>query len=151
MDIQLRAVVEEDISTVAAMNQRLVKDEGSRNPFSEAQYRHRLESWLNDGEWELVLFTDSIGNVLGYAVYRLNGGAYCAGEEVIELRQFFIDRPLRRRGLGKAAYKILVEERFKGREVSVDVLATNPGGRRFWETLGFREHYVSMSCSGDSR
>ena len=106
---------------------------------------------MNDGEWELVLFTDSIGNVLGYAVYRLNGGAYCAGEEVIELRQFFIDRPLRRRGLGKAAYKILVEERFKGREVSVDVLATNPGGRRFWETLGFREHYVSMSCSGDSR
>ena len=144
MDIHLRAVVEEDLSTVTAMNQRLVEDEGSRNPFSRSQYRERLRSWLKSGEWELVLFTDSIGNCLGYAVYRRKADAYCAEEEVIELRQFFIDRPFRGRGLGSAAYKILADERFEGREVFLDVLATNPDGRRFWERIGFEEYYVSM-------
>ena len=89
MEINLRGVVQEDLPNVTAMNQRLVEDEGSRNPFSEAQFQQRLKAWLMSGEWELVLFTDSIGNSLGYAVYRLKGGAYCADEEVIELRQFF--------------------------------------------------------------
>ena len=140
----MHAVDEEDLSTVTAMNQRLVKDEGSRNPFSWAQYRERLRSWLKSDEWEMVLFTDSIGNSLGYAVYRLKADAYCAEEEVIELRQFFIDRPFRGRGLGSAAYKILADERFDGREVFLDVLATNPDGRRFWRKMGFEEYYVSM-------
>lgn len=144
MEINLRAVVEEDIPNLAAMNRRLVEDEGSRNPFSEVQYRERLRSWLQCGELELVLFIDSVGNSLGYAVYRLKADAYWEKEKVIEIRQFFIDRPFRGLGLGSAAYKLLSEERFEGREVWLDVLSTNPGGRRFWEKMGFGEYCVSM-------
>ena len=46
--------------------------------------------------------------------------------------------------MGTAAYKILSDKWFEGRGVAVDVLATNPGGRRFWEKMGFGEYYVSM-------
>ena len=144
MEISLRGVVEEDLPNVTAMNQRLVEDEGSRNPFSEIQYLQRLRSWLHSSEWELVLFTDSIGNSLGYAVYRLTTDIYSEEVKTIEIRQFYIDRPFRGRGLGTAAYRILAEERFEGREVFLEVLATNPGGRRFWEKMGFSEYYVSM-------
>lgn len=144
MEINLRGVVEEDLPNVTAMNQRLVEDEGSRNPFSEAQYRQRLRSWLQSAEWEVVLFTDSVGNSLGYAAYRLKADAYWMEKKVIEIRQFFIDRPFRGLGLGSAAYKVLAEERFEGWEVFLDVLATNPRGRRFWERMGFSEYCVSM-------
>ena len=71
LNVKIRAVVEEDIALVAAMNQRLVEDERSRNPFAPSQYRQRIRGWLSSGEWELVLFTDSADTSLGYAVYRI--------------------------------------------------------------------------------
>ena len=144
MKIQLRVVGEEDIATIATMNQRLVEDERSRNPFSEVEYRQRIADWLGGDEWELVLFTDSAGTTVGYAVYRLLKHEYYQNRRAVSLRQFFIDRPFRGRGLGHAAYLQLENERFGNREAPLDVLVTNPGGRRFWEKMGFSEYYVSM-------
>ena len=144
MKIELREVSEEDIATIATMNQRLVEDERSRNPFSEAEYRQRIADWLAGDEWELVLFTDSAGTTVGYAVYRLQQDEYYQDRQAVYLRQFFIDRSFRGRGLGRAAYSQLENERFGDRVVSLDVLTTNPDGRRFWETVGFTEYYVSM-------
>lgn len=100
--------------------------------------------WLGGDEWELVLFTDSAGTTVGYPVYRLLKHEYYQNRQAVSLRQFFIDRPFRGRGLGHAAYLQLENERFGNREVSLNVLATNPGGRRFWEKMGFSEYYVSM-------
>ena len=144
MQVQLRAVGEEHLAILAAMNQRLVEDEGSRNPFSEIQFRQRIAGWLDGDEWELVLFTDSAGSTVGYAVYRLRKHEYDHHLQVVHLRQFFVDRPFRGQGVGRAAYVQLEDERFQGREVSLGVLTTNPGGRRFWEKMGFSEYYVSM-------
>ena len=144
LNVKIRTVVEEDIALVAAMNQRLVEDEGSRNPFAPSQYRQRIREWLSSGEWELVLFTDSADKSLGYAAYRIKKDEYCQKREVVHLRQFFIDRPYRGCGYGRAAYTFLAGERFKHREVNLDVLTSNPGGKRFWAKLGFVEHYVSM-------
>ena len=126
------------------MNQRLVEDEGSRNPFADSQYRERMRQWLFSGDWELVLFTDSADTSIGYATYRIEKDEYCQKREVVHLRQFFIDRSFRGCGYGRAAYALLADERFEHREVKLDVLTTNPGGRRFWAKLGFAEHYVSM-------
>ncbi len=142
--IQLREVNEEDIATIATMNRRLVEDERSRNPFSETQFRQRIAGWLAGDEWELVLFTDPTGTAVGYAVYRLQRHDYYRTRQVVYLRQFFIDRPFRGQGLGRAAYLQLESERFGNREVSLDVLTTNPSGRRFWERMGFSGYYVSM-------
>ena len=140
----MREAKEEDIAKIAAMNQRLVEDERSGNPFSETQYRQRIADWLAGAEWELVLFSDSAGTTVGYSVYRLQKHEYYQDRPAVYLRQFFIDRPFRGRGLGRAAFLQLESERFGNREVSLDVLATNPDGRRFWEKMGFRKYYVSM-------
>ena len=148
LDIKIRTVTRKDIALVAAMNQRLVEDEGSRNPFTDSRYRERIREWLFSGDWELVLFTDSADTSLGYATYRIAKDEYCQKREVVHLRQFFIDRPFRGRGYGRSSYALLAHERFEHREVTLDVLTTNPGGRRFWAKLGFSEHYVSMK-SGD--
>ena len=144
LDIKIRAVAENDIALVAAMNKRLVEDEGSRNPFADSQYRERMRGWLLNGDWELVLFIDSADTPLGYAAYRIEKDEYCQKREVVHLRQFFIDRRFRGCGYGRAAYALLAEERFEHREVTLDVLTANPGGRRFWAKLGFAEYYVSM-------
>lgn len=69
---------------------------------------------------------------------------YFQNEDTVHLRQFFIDRPFRGRGIGRAAYRHLAEQRFGDREVNLDVLVTNPSGRRFWERLGFTEYFVAM-------
>lgn len=129
------------------MNQRLVEDERSRNPFSETEHQQRIRDWLAGNEWELVLFKNSVGTTLGYAVYRIQKSDYYPDQEVIYLRQFFVDRPFRGRGVGTTAYMLLADKRFGDREVSLDVLATNPDGKRFWERLGFREYFVSMKKS----
>ena len=144
LDVSLRPVDEHDIAIVAAMNRRLVEDEGSRNPFSEAEYLQRISDWLNGDEWELVLFTNSVDVALGYAVYKLKKDDYFRKREIVLVRQFFIDRPFRGRGWGRMAFTLLVDNRFKHREVFLDVLTTNPGGRRFWEKMGFTEYFVSM-------
>ena len=144
MQVRLRTVDEEDIGIVASMNQRLVEDEGSRNPYSEIQFRQRIADWLDGDEWKLVLFTDSAGSTVGYAVYRLREHEYDQSLQVVHLRQFFIDRPYRGQGVGKAAYLQLEYERFQGREVSLGVLTTNPGGRKFWEKMGFSDYFVAM-------
>ncbi len=144
LNVKIRTVVEEYVALVAAMNQRLVEDEGSRNPFADSQYRQRIRGWLSSGDWELVLFTDTAETPLGYAAYRIKKDEYCPRREVVHLRQFFIDRPYRGCGYGRAAYALLANERFEHREVNLDVLTSNPAGKRFWEKLGFVEHYVSM-------
>ena len=87
---------------------------------------------------------DPNGVILGYAVYKSQGDYYYPDQEVVYLRQFFIDRPHRGQGVGSAAYQLLADERFLGREVSLDVLATNPSGKRFWHKLGFEEYFVSL-------
>ena len=74
---------------------------------------------------------------------------YYPDQEVVYLRQFYIDRPMRRRGLGTAAYELLAKERFRDREVAVDVLATNPDGQKFWAHIGFTPYFTSMK-SGSS-
>ena len=142
--VVLRSAVAGDLATVAAMNQRLVEDQGSRNPFSSVEYQQRLKDWLAGDEWEIALFIDPNGDILGYAVYKVQGDYYYPDQEVVYLRQFFIDRPHRGQGAGSAAYQLLANERFLGREVCLDVLATNPRGKRFWHKLGFEEYFVSM-------
>lgn len=65
-------------------------------------------------------------------------------KRLIYLRQFYIDRPMRRQGIGTAAYELLAKERFGNREVAVDVLATNPDSQKFWAHLGFTPYFTSM-------
>ena len=132
-----------DLPTLAQMNQHLVEDQGSRNPFSIGEFEERLREWLNGTEWQINLFRDS-KQILGYSVHRLQQDYYFPGEEIVYLRQFYIERLLRDRGTGRLAFETLRKACFGDRKVFLDVLETNPGGRRFWQKLGFNPYLTSM-------
>ncbi len=144
MEIVLRQATEDDVTELATLNKRLVVDQGSRNPYTISEYEDRFRDWLRGDEWNVDIFADSEGATLGYAVHTVQQDYYYPDREVIYLRQFYIDRPMRGRGIGTAAYELLAKERFGDREVALDVLATNPDGQKFWAHLGFTPYFTSM-------
>jgi len=83
------------------MNARLIQDEGHRNPMTVPQLAGRMAEWLR-AEYEAVLFEDE-GTPLGYALFRRDPDA-------IYLRQLFVEREHRRRGVGRTAVGLLLRE-----------------------------------------
>ena len=107
MEIVLRQATEDDVTELATLNKRLVVDQGSRNPYTASEYEGRFRDWLRGDEWSVDIFADSEGIILGYAVHTVQQDYYYPDQEVVYLRQFYIDRPMRRRGMGTAATSFL--------------------------------------------
>jgi GNAT superfamily N-acetyltransferase len=154
ISLAVRAASGGDVRLLAQMNKRLIEDEGSRNPMSTPELEQRMRDWLDCG-WNADLFMESRAmpdgqldegeSVVGYAVYQPRRDEYDQDEAVIYLRQFFIDRPYRDKGLGTLALRDLVGSRFPDRcTVVVDVLAVHPRGLRFWERVGFRPYVTTL-------
>ena len=152
--LAVRAAGGDHVRLLAQMNKRLIEDEGSRNPMSTLELEQRMRDWL-DGGWNADLFVESRAmpdehldegeSVVGYAVYQRRRDEDDQDEAVIYLRQFFIDRPYRDKGLGTLALRDLVNSRFPARcTVVVDVLAANPRGLRFWQRVGFHPHMTTL-------
>jgi ribosomal protein S18 acetylase RimI-like enzyme len=87
-----------------------------------------------------VLFEED-GVTVGYALYRDNdgGGKY--------LRQFFVAREQRRRGVGRRAMQLLLTEVLPETRLVVEVLSSNERGREFWHALGFTEYALTLERS----
>ena len=110
---------------------------------SVAELERRMRGWLESG-WLIDIFLED-GSVIGYAVYRRCTDDYHPDQTVIHLRQLFIERGHRNRGLGTLAFRDLVRTKFPRRStVVIDVLASNPKGLTFWERLGFRAYSTKM-------
>jgi predicted GNAT family acetyltransferase len=127
---------EADIPLLARMNHRLIADEGHKNPMSVAELAQRMRGWLA-GEYSAVLFEES-GEPVAYALFRDNdsGGKY--------LRQFFVERWQRRRGVGRCAMQLLMNEVLPETRIVVEVLSSNERGRQFWHALGFTEYALTL-------
>ena len=76
----------------------MIRDEGRRNRMTVPELEQRMKSWLAS-EYVAVLFENG-GEVVAYALYR-------EPPEEIYLRQLFVVRNRRRKGIGKKAIKIL--------------------------------------------
>ncbi len=135
--MQWRQATEDDIGTLAKLNRQLIQDEGSRNRMTLGALEVRMRSWLQ-GSYGAVLFYLQETPPVAYAVYRDEpGGVY--------LRQFFVDRLYRRRGVGRQAMYLLLHEIWAPEErIILDVLAHNERGRAFWQSLGFQEYAITM-------
>ena len=162
MRFSLRTASGADLPYLAQMNQQLIQDEGSRNPMNVAQLEARLRGWLDSGEWTVdVVETEDEGRttgeegirntphalrIIGYAVYQQRADDYEPSQPVVYVRQFYIERERRGQGLGRRAFAQLAKERFPpGATLVLDVLATNPRGRQFWESLGFHTYCTTMT------
>ncbi len=141
--LQLRKAGVSDIEILALMNSQLIEDEGSQNPMSIQQLEVRMLNWLKE-HWEIDLICES-ERVVGYALYQFRQNPYFQEQDEVYLRQYFISREHRGKGLGLEGIRVLKESRFnKASTIVIDVLESNSRGMNFWRKAGFLPYYVNM-------
>jgi GNAT superfamily N-acetyltransferase len=134
--VKLRYATEADVVLLAELNHQLIQDERASNPMSVVELAARMRAWLR-GDYRAVIFEVS-SELIGYALFR-------PSEEGLYLRQFFVSRPHRRKGLGRRAIQLLREQVVpSGQALSLEVLIHNEAGIAFWRALGFPEHALSF-------
>src|SRR5262245_30049545 len=91
----------EDAGLLAELNRQLIQDEGHRNRMTLPQLEERMKAWLR-ADYKGVLFQQD-REIVAYALYRPESGT-------TYLRQFFVSRGRRRRGIGREAIRILLQQ-----------------------------------------
>ena len=137
----LRPATANDLDLLARMNRRLIEDEESANLMELEELRERMQGWL--GSTYDAVFFEQDGEVVGYTLYRFENETF-RERRVVYVRQFFIDRAYRRRGLGCRAFEELRQHFFGNALLRLEVLTTNPSGLAFWRSLGFRTYAVTL-------
>ncbi len=131
-----RTASEGDLPLLAELNQQLIHDEGYANPMSVTELEYRLRAWLARAYTAVLFLIDD--NVVGYALYRND-------DTRIFLRQFFICRGERRKGLGRAALDLLFGRIWPdGTAVSLEALCTNEAAIAFWRAVGFEDYALTL-------
>ena len=131
-----RATVE-DSPLLAALNLELITDEGHHNPMSVAELEVRMRGWLST-EYRAVLFRHE-QRVVAYALFRNDEWSR------VYVRQFFVVRDARRRGIGRTAIELFKREVVPAATpVVLEVLTKNAAGRAFWAATGFREYCLAL-------
>jgi len=125
-----------DAPLLGALNHQLIQDEGHRNPMSELQLIERMLHWLSN-EYKAIIFENT--ETAAYALYHEHS-------DYIYLRQFFVQRHLRRAGIGRQCIEILFSEVWPAKRVTVDVLSVNQAGADFWRSIGFSDYCLTLEA-----
>jgi predicted acetyltransferase len=143
LDLTFRRADVHDTPLLATMNQRLIRDEGHRNPMNLGELTARMAAWLG-GDYEAAIFSCA-GAAVGYALYRRE-------PDHVYLRQFFVATELRRQGIGRQAVRWLWNDPWKDmHRVRLDVLTGNSAGREFWRSVGFTDYCITMESERTTR
>ena len=136
MKLEGRVASASDAAPLAAMNQRLIEDEGHRNPMSLGQLTQRMTAWL-EGEYQAILFSTE-NKTVGYALFKED-------PDSIYLRQLYVEREFRRNGIGTATINWLKTNTWQdNKRVRLDVLVKNTRGIAFWRSVGFKDYCITM-------
>lgn len=139
--MRLRRASTTDLPLLAELNHQLIEDQQARNPMTIAQLLERMRHWLAD-DYEALVF-EIEREPVAYAVFRPT-------DEGIHLRQFFVVRTQRRRGIGRDAIELLREEIApKGTPITLEVLVHNTAGLAFWRALGFQDYSICLRSPSD--
>ena len=146
-DMNFRNATLDDLPILVRMNRELTEDEQHRNRFkSEEWFQERMKSFLNN-EYEAVLF-EIDDKAIGYALY----GNHAEHDDTIYLRQIFVDRSLRRQGLGLKAMEILMEEIWSEKKrLTVGVLSDNKTAFSFYKSVGFKKYSIELEIKAENR
>lgn len=135
--MEFRYAVESDAPFLADINRQLIEDEWDGGGMSLERLEARMRRWLADEEYRAVLFVEG-GQTVAYSLVSLD-------EDSAYIRHFFVLHEHRRGGVGPRAVDLLFREIIPaGFRVTLDVLASNQGGHRFWRSVGFRDYAVRM-------
>jgi RimJ/RimL family protein N-acetyltransferase len=129
--MHLRRADANDVTLLASFNFDLIRDEGHRNPMSVGELAERMRRWLSS-EYTALVFCEG-DTPVGYALYRHHE------EGGIHLRQFFVIRERRRRGVGRRALELLVES-VAPKRIVVEVLSNNWPAIAFWHGVRLSEY-----------
>ena len=131
-----RAALSADVPMLARMNQHLIEDEGHRNPMRLTELESRMRSML-EVDYTATLF-ETGEHVVAYALWRDE-------PDWLYLRQFFVVRSYRRRGIGAQAVRVMTDEVWPAdKRVRVNVLVGNQLGLEFWRAVGFVDYLITL-------
>ena len=131
-----------DAETLAGLNQHLIEDEGHPNSMNRDQLAQRMKEWLKTDY--ICYMVKHNGRIVAYCLYRDDCGYYY-------MRQLYVDRSHRRRGIATQLLDWLYENEWKDKKVRLDVLAQNRDAVAFYKTYGFRIGVFRMenkTCEG---
>jgi predicted acetyltransferase len=137
-----RSATLDDCPLLAEMNHQLLQDEAHPNRFMTLpQLEERMRGFLA-GEYRGVLFEED-GAIVAYGLYREQA-------DEIYLRQLFVLRDRRRRGVGRRAVEILRSDLWpKNKRLTVDVLLHNTSAIAFWRAVGYRDYLLGLEITAD--
>ncbi|MGA2788193.1 MAG: GNAT family N-acetyltransferase [Verrucomicrobiota bacterium] len=132
----------DDCALLAELNHQLIRDEGHRNRMTVPELEQRMKGWLAS-EYAAMLFEND-GEVVAYALYREQ-------PEEIYLRQLFVTRNQRRKGIGREAVKILRSKIWpKNKRLTVEVLVQNEAAVDFWRAVGYKDYCLTLEILPDT-
>lgn len=114
---------------LALLNAELIQDEKHENAMTLAELEHRMEAWLESGEYQCHAILHR-NLPVSYCIWREEGSH-------LHIRQIFTLRNYRKRGL---ATKLIdhIQDTFAGKKpIRLEVLAHNKQAMKFYEKLGF--------------
>jgi ribosomal protein S18 acetylase RimI-like enzyme len=135
MKIEFRKAEKKDLNILGQMNKRLIEDEGHSNPMNIAELTERMDKFLNGEYTAYLILTDNAPS--GYCLFRDD-------TDYIYIRQLFVERDKRRRGLGNACIKWLKNNLWQNRKIRTEVLCHNEEGVKFWRDIGFCDYCITM-------
>jgi len=123
------------------MNHQLIQDEGHRNKLTVSELEERMRGWLAD-EYRAIIYEDG-GQLVAYALFREQPAE-------IYLRQLFVVRDRRRKGIGRRALEILRSQVWpKTKRLTVEVLAANTPAVAFWRAVGYQDYSLGLEIMPD--
>ncbi len=141
--LAIRAHRESDLDRLAVMNRALIDDMGHRNPMDVPALRRRFDRFVEEGR-SIDVF-EREGEIVGFATHSEEETQAHPSGRHFHLHQFYIERPHRRRGVGREAFRLLAATRWRpGTRIVLDVLEVNVPGRLFWTNIGFRPYSTTM-------
>lgn len=127
-----------DLDLLAELNKQLIEDEQHDNPMNVEQLRCRMEDFLRT-DYQAYLFMES-NTVRGYALVN-------HARDPLYLRQFYVCRDSRRRGVGSTAFDLLLRQLGTDR-IDIEVMSWNERGQAFWRSLRFTDRSIYMRREG---
>jgi GNAT superfamily N-acetyltransferase len=135
-NLEYRFATLNDVPLLAEMNQQLIHDEKHRNRMVLPQLEKRMSDFLR-AEYTAVIVSMGKENI-GYALYRRDS-------DWIYLRQLFVKKEMRRRGIGRAIVEWLKNNPWKEfKIIRVEVLVDNLASLAFWKSVGFKDYCITM-------
>ena len=143
MNIETRLATLRDVDLLAVWNKELIDDEKSRNPMNLQQLRERMTGFLKT-DWRAVILSVD-GEEAGYILFKESRDDYFPKQPTVYIRQYFIDRNKRGKGIGETTFNLIARKHFpEDSDLSLEVLETNPRGYHFWAKIGFKPYCMTM-------